>query len=101
MRNANLLTRRAKRNPTLEVQPMRARRTRPIRPAITAIELGDEREPPVLGCVEEYRHDARFASLGLPHLLVELETARESHATLNAPSGSEDPDYSTLTQCRR
>jgi hypothetical protein len=36
----------------LEVQPMRARVTRAIRPAITAIELGDEQEPAVIGGIQ-------------------------------------------------
>ena len=50
--DAHLLASSTEREPALEVQPMRARVARAIRPSIAAIELSDQREPAMLGCVE-------------------------------------------------
>jgi hypothetical protein len=48
MRHAYFLARRPEIDPTLPVKPMRTRLCRPIRPALAAIEFGNQTQPSVL-----------------------------------------------------
>ena len=52
MRDPHLLARRAECDPTLQVQPMRAGVAGAIRPALAAIELGNQDEPAMLGGIQ-------------------------------------------------